>query len=189
MVEEEIKKDPNHDFNAPIEKTAVEIAKFIISKMDEAKEFVIVESYEKLEPIKQAAFAEKSTDLSIEITKYMATTDIPADYATKPIDKVIIFLESLKAFIQGGINQNKDELMSRYMEVRSPKTGKYASDCATFGDLLLKLDTLRNEQGGNKYDYFTEPVDATAADPVEDTGAASPELSPSPDVAPENQTA
>lgn len=175
---DKIQPDPNHDFNAPIERTSVEIAKFILSKVDEAKDFMIVENYEKLEPIKKAAFGEKSMDVSIEITKYMAATDIPADYATRSIDKIIVVLETLKAFIGGGIGQNKDELMSRYMGVRSPKTGKYASDCATLGDLLLKLDTIRKEQGDNKYDYFNEPVM-----PVEATSDAEVPATPEPGTA------
>lgn len=162
MADEERKVNPNYDFNAPIEKTSTEIAKFIISKLDEAKEFVIVENVDKLEPIAKAAFFEKSTDLSIEISKYMATTDIPADYATKSIDKVIVVLETLKAFIAGTINQYKDEMMARYLGAKSPKSGKYAAECATLGEVILKLEAIREEQGGNKYDYFSEPETASA---------------------------
>lgn len=164
-TEEEIKTDPNYDFNAPIEKTSVEIAKFIISKMDELKEFVIVENSEKLDPIKKAAFIEKSTDMSIDIMKQMAASDIPADYATTSIDKIIVILETLKSFVKGTVNQYSDEMMARYLGARSPKTGKFAAECVTLGDLIIKLEGIRAEQGGNKYDYFSEPVaEAAAAD-------------------------
>lgn len=146
--------NPDHDFNTPIEKTATSLAKMIIAKLDDAKDVMIVESYEKLDPATKSAFIEKSTDISIEIMGEIANSDIPADYATTCIDKIIVVLESLKQFVAGTINQRTDELMARTIGVKSPMTGTYSQQCATVGTILTKLDEVRNLQGNIREDYF-----------------------------------
>ena len=154
-----------YDYNTPIERTSVEMAKMIIEKMSEKKDFLLIESFEKADPLVKSTFIEKSTDFSIEIMREVAKSDVPFPYATRSIDKIIQVLESLKKYIDGTITQSRHEFASRTLGIRDPENNKYTEEQSTLGNLLLKLDEIREAQGGNKYDYFSEPVQESA--PVE----------------------
>lgn len=153
-------KEPKeaYDYNTPIERTSVELAKMVLTKVELSKEFIIIESFEKADPLKKAAFIEKSTDLSIDIMKEIAKSDIPFPYATRGIDKIIVVLESLKKYIEGTITQARHETVSRLLGTRDPENNKFTEEQSTLGNLLLKLEEARVATGGNKYDYFQEPA-------------------------------
>lgn len=157
-----------YDYNTPIEKTSVELAKMIVAKLDAGKDFMIIENFEKADPLVKANFIEKSTDFSIEVLREMSKSDIPFAYATKSIEKIIQVLESLRAYIDGTVSQARHEFASRTFGVRSPANGKYREEDVTLGLLLLKLEELRESQGNNKADYFNElPTEAAAEKPAE----------------------
>ncbi len=144
-----------HDFNAPIEKTSVELAKVVLKNFIDNFDIFV---YEMNDETKSAEFTksivEKTTDFGIHTMALMATTDIPADYATYGIEKVIAGLEALKEFINGTLRQNTNELLSRTIGAKSPATNTYAKDCATLGDIMLALKKVRDSQGNNDADYF-----------------------------------
>lgn len=156
----ETKPNPDYDFNTPIENTSTDLAKMILTKLEASKDTLVIASYEKLDPVTKAAFVEKSTDFSIDILNEIAKSDIPADYAATCVTKLMVVLESLKGFIEGTINQRTDELMARTIGVKSPMSGRYAQECATVGQILLRLDDVRQSQGNVKSDYFTSKPEA-----------------------------
>lgn len=147
----------DYDFNTPVEKASTELAKEIIAKFAESKDFLLIENFEKADPITKAAFIEKSTDFSIEIMKMIAGSDVPFPYATRCIDQISQVLASLQKYIEGTITQSRHELASRMLGVKSPSNDKYTEEMATVGALLLKLDEVRDSQGNNMNDYFTMP--------------------------------
>ena len=162
----DIKKDPNYDFNAPVERVSTELAKMIVSKFDENKEFLLIENFEKADPIAKAAFIEKSTDFSIDIINAISLSDIPYPYATKCIDKIMQVLVSLQKYIDGTITQSRHELESRVLGVRSPQNGKFTEELATYGTVMLKLKEVRDSQGNIPGDYFDDPTPIETGVPV-----------------------
>lgn len=172
----------NYDYNTPVEKTATEIAQFTAALLGEKAGALIIENHEKLDPEAKRAFEENSNDFAIEIMKHIATTDIPVDYASHAITKIITVLEILQKYIQGTIRQNKHEIISRVIGVRDPGSDKYTAEAATVGQLMLKLDEIRTSQGSNMSDYFNTKEDqereaaeaaAQAETPVEETAPES----------------
>lgn len=153
-----------YDFNTPVEKTSTELAKQIIEKFAEAKDFLLIENFEKSDPITKSAFIEKSTDFSIDIMKMIGASDIPFPYATRAMDKITQVLTSLQKYIEGTIEQTRHELASRTLGVKSPANDKYTEEMATVGDLLLKLDEVRVSQGNDMNDYFTMKEETKTSD-------------------------
>lgn len=150
-----MRKEIAHDFKAPIEKTSVGLAQVILQNYIENLEYFVYEDNEESrKPEYVANIEEKTIDFAIRCMALMATTDIPADYATYPIDKIIAGLQALKIFIDGSLRQNADELLARTIGARSPVTNTYAKDCATMGELMLALKRVREETGNNDADYF-----------------------------------
>lgn len=147
--------EPKKQFDdEAIEKTSTELAKFILTKLDESKDILVVETYEKMDATARRDFLEKSTDFSIEIMKELGKSDIPFPYATRCVDKLFIALESLKKYIDGTITQSRDEIAARYLGIRNPENNKFTENCATVGQLTLKLNEIREATGGDVYDYF-----------------------------------
>jgi len=165
---EETKKE--YDYNGPIERTSVEIAKMILPKLDALKDYVIIENFAKADPVVQAAFSEKSTDMAIDIMKEIANTDIPFPYATRGIDKIIYILQTLKQYIDGSANQNLDEFTARMLGTRDPETNKFSKEDCTFGELMLKLSEARKSTGDDKYDYLARPEEPKAPEDAPATG-------------------
>lgn len=165
-MDETIKKDKNYDFLTPVEQEATELAKFLIAAIDENKDFLLIESYENADPIVKAAFQEKSTDFAISYMSQLSKSSIPYPYATRSIDKISVLLESLKKYIEGTIEQNRHELASRVLRVRSPQNGKWTEEMAPYGQLLLKLSEARTATDATPGDYFDDP-NAVKENPTE----------------------
>jgi len=145
-----------HDYNTPIEKTSTELAKNILLKVESQKDALIIPSYDKLTPEERQAFQITATDFSIDIMGDIAKSDLPFMYATKPIDKIMLVLESLKQYIEGTVAQYRHEYASRSLGVKS-HDGKFREEDATIGMLLLKLQEIRDAQGNDSSDYFIIP--------------------------------
>lgn len=146
--------EKKYDYNAEVNKTSVELAKMILTKLEAEKGFLIVEDDQKLDPIRRAAFIEKSTDTSIDILQEIAKSDIPHLYATRCIDKIEKVLGVLKQYIQGTINQNLDEIISRTLATRDVEKNVFVSGQSSVGNILLKLDEIRKATGNDPYDYY-----------------------------------
>ena len=142
-----------HDFVTPIEKTSVELAKVILARLNESFDDLIYVNT-GLDEEQKKYYEEKGTDFSISILNLLATTDIPADYATRSIDKLIEALTSVKHYVDGTIVKYDDEILSRLFETRSPVTNTYMRDVATLGTIMLKLNEIREKTGGKMDDYF-----------------------------------
>lgn len=145
-----------HDYRGPIEKTTVELARTVVSELNSNFEdliFNMVEASE--EDLKKKE--EKAVDFGIHIMKIMAATDIPADYATHCIERIGAFLQSLQQYIDGSLRQNNDEIMSRFLGVKSHE-GKYRKELATVGDIVRKLDEVRQATGGKNEEYFNDAI-------------------------------
>lgn len=157
-----------HDFKPAIEKTSTELAKVILKKyLDNVDLFVYEDNEETQSPEFTKKITEQTTDFGIETMALMATTDIPADYATYGIDKLMAGLQALKSFIDGTTRQNLDEIMARTLGVRSPVTNTYAKDCAPLGAVMLALRGIRNDQGNNPDDYFIKKQEELSpAEPI-----------------------
>jgi hypothetical protein len=178
-----IMKNENHDFNEPIEKTSVDIARLVLQNFTENFDIFIFENTKEETGEEKNANQEHMTDFGIKVLAYMATTDIPADYATYGIDKIIAALNAVKNYVDGSLRQAEDELMSRTLGAKSPVTNTYARDTATLGQLMLALKTARDLTGNKPEDYFIPkmapvatpevPVDSTETPVVPET----PELS------------
>lgn len=170
-------ENKDQDYDVPIDKTSAEIARMIISKFDELKDILIVDNFQKMDPIKQAEFSEKSTDFCIDVMNQIALTDIPFPYSTRGVDKIIQILQTLKSWIDGRVTQTRHEFASRTLGVKDPINGKYTEEQATLGHIMLKLEEVRNAQGNNKYDYFNAPI-AEAA--IEEAKKEEEDAQPSP---------
>lgn len=144
-----------HDFKKPIEETSVSMAKVILNNMIENFDTFVYEDID-MTPEQNALLAEKGADFGIEIMKLMSATDIPADYATYSIDKLIAGLSAVKNYVDGTIRQMHDEIMARSLGAKSPVTNTYAKDCATLGDVMMLLKKVREETGNIPSDYFIE---------------------------------
>lgn len=150
----------------------------ILVKVDAVKDYVIIENLDKVDPIRKAAFIEKSTDMAIEVMKEISKSDVPHPYATRCIDKLIVVLESLKQYIEGTITQTMDEFVARSLGSRDPENNKFTKQQASVGNLILKLEEVRQTTGNDKFDYFTKPpeenVEKTQTGPTENTPKPSP---------------
>lgn len=147
--------NPNYDFNPAVEKTSVSLAKVILNEMNSKADQLLFEIDSKESAEVKKKHDEDFTDFMISIIKITSATDIPVGYATWPLERLIGTLTILKNQIGGTVRGTEDEILSRLYAVRSPKTGKFAQDCATFGTVLSKLNELRESTGNKQEDYFT----------------------------------
>ncbi len=153
-----------YDFNTPIQKTSAELSLKVVEKINEYKDVLIFEEKAEMSAEEKRVFEEKSTDFAIEVMKLISESDLPMDYCTHPIDKIIVVLNTLKGFIGGTVRQYETEFMSRALEVKSPENGKYRKEQATVGQLLLKLNEVREKQGNNEEDYFNKTAQLSTTD-------------------------
>lgn len=205
----------NYDFNTPIEKTSVYLAKIILGKINDKKDDLVFNYAEPkmpreprmpVEPVQQdttdytdeqresynasyekevekfteaqeayleamakykddmaeydALIAENQRrmevglDLSIDIMKEISKSDITLPYATRCLDKIQIVLESVKKYIDGTISQHRHEYASRSLGAKAPDNGRYTEECSTVGNLVLKLEEVRQSQGNKKSEYY-----------------------------------
>jgi|SRR6187551_351945 len=146
-------ENQKHDYKTPIEKTSVENARIILQNFMENFD-VFVYPDRELTPEETAAIDEKATDFSISVLSLISATDIPADYASYALDKIMAGMSGIKRYIDGSIRQMNDEILSRTLEAKNPETNTYAKDCATLGQMMLKLKEVRDSQGNKPEDYF-----------------------------------
>jgi len=147
--------DNNFDFKTPIEKTSTKLAKVVLDDLVENFDTFVYEDIDLTDEQKEI-IAEKATDFSIDVMAKMSTTDIPADYIGYPIDKLIAALSAIKTYLEGTVRQMHDEILSRELGHKSPVTGTFARDCATLGDVYLKLKNSRDNTEG---EYFIQNKD------------------------------
>lgn len=145
--------DTKHDFKDPIEKTSTELAKVVLQQML-ANVDKLIYPYKEFTDEEEKQHDEETTDFAIKITQLIGATDLPGDYASYPIDKIQTFLNVLKNYVDGTVRQVKDEIMSRTLGVKSPRTDTYAQDVATMADLMMTLNAVREKTGNNPDDYF-----------------------------------
>lgn len=144
-----------HDFKPTIEKTSVELARVVLQNYVDNFDMFVYEDNDTTQGEEYTKnIVEQTTDFGIRCMALMATTDIPADYATYGIDKLISGLEAIKRFIDGSLRQNIDELTARTIGAKSPVTNTYAKDCATLGEVMMALKKARELTGNNPDDYF-----------------------------------
>ncbi len=142
------------DYNALIHTEARGISHEILDLLSEKKEtFVPDQLTEDPEILQQQEI--DNAQFGEQIMLILAQKNIPADYATLAIDKIVQNLAGLKAYIDGTINQHHDEFMSRSYGKRNWE-GKFRREEVTVGDVLLKLDEARKATGDKKEDYFNE---------------------------------
>ena len=132
------------------------IAHELVDLISTNKEIFIPDSLEQ-DPEKIKQQIEDTTDFGIKVLNLLATRNIPADYATMCIDKVMDNLTGLKAFINGSISSNEHEYISRAYGKKNYK-GKYRREENTVGDILLKVNEIRNATGNVREDYFDDEV-------------------------------
>jgi len=133
---------------------AMLIAHEILDLLAQNKVTFIADQTEE-DPAKLAAQEEANADFGIKIVNLLATKNIPSDYASMAIEKIVQNLAGLKAYVDGTINQYHDEFMSRSYAKKNWE-GKYRREEVTVGDILLKLDEVRKATGDNRADYFNE---------------------------------
>lgn len=149
-------EENKYDFNAPIEITSTGLAKLILERFNDSKEDLIYR-LDTQTPEEKKVAEEKATDFAIGIMQAIAATDLPADYAALPIEKLIAILSVLKNYINGSARQAEDEFLSRTYGVKHPVTGKYRKDLITLGALMMKVDEARKATGDNPDDFFNPP--------------------------------
>lgn len=164
--------NPEHQFNPSIEKTEIEIAKFIADLISKMKDTLIFSQEDEKDPEKEQAYLEAGNDFGIEVIKFISSTDIPADYAGHAIGRLSTVLNTLQRYVDGTVRQDMGEFVSRSLEVRSPLSGKYRAEVVTYAQLLTKLSEVREKQGNVRADYF-EDQKASTPSPYQENGDTS----------------
>lgn len=152
---------PDFDFKKPIEVTSVKLAKKLLEMIVENQDWMIYDDSDMNEE-KRHEYAIKQIDFNIDVMKELAKTDIPADFASYPFEKLLALIQPMIKMTVGRVKEYQDEVMARTLGVRSPLNNKFRQDVATLQQVLLKLDEVRTDTGGDKYDYFDKPVEAAA---------------------------
>lgn len=140
------------DYSKKIHNVSNEIAKDLLVMLAENKDTVVVSNLEPTEEeIKK--INEDTTDFATLVVEYIATKDIPAGYASLAIQKLEDTLQRLRIHVDGTVNSYKDEFMSRSLGVKN-SDGKFRQENATIGQLLVKLNDVREATGGKLEDFF-----------------------------------
>lgn len=155
---------PQYDYNTPIEKTTTEMAIMAIKKIAEAAETVLVPKIEAQTIEEKNAEALAFVKLAMDIFTGISASDLPYDYASKPIAKLKELLGNLEYHINGSIDQAENELLSRTLGVRSPATNKFRKEMATIPTLMLELNKAREATGNDMNDFFNLPEEKTPAE-------------------------
>jgi hypothetical protein len=140
------------DFSKKIHTQAAEIAKDILVMLADNKDILIDTNLEPTVEEKQK-IEEDATDFSNSVINYLASKEIPASYAGLSISKIENAIQILHKFVDGTINSYKDEILSREIGIKNTD-GKYRQEDANLGQLLLKLNEVREKTGGKLEDYF-----------------------------------
>ena len=150
---------PTYDFKKPIEVTSVKLAKKLLEMIVENQDWMLYDDTTMTEESRHE-YAIKQIDFNIDVMKELAKTDIPADFASYPFEKLLALIQPMIKMTIGRVKEYQDEVMARTLGVRSPLNNKFRQDVATLQQVLLKLDEVRQDTGGDKYDYFDKPVEA-----------------------------
>lgn len=147
--------NPDHDFATPINTTSRTIAIVFIKTIAENIELML--DIPNMQNEEEKAEAIKKIDAVMQgLFTYLETTDIPADYATKGIEDVIAIFEQTKQYINGVLRRDVDEILSRFIGQKSPKTGRYAKDVAKYSDVKEAVKRVREMTGNDMFDYFDQ---------------------------------
>jgi hypothetical protein len=140
------------DYSKKIHNVSNEIAKDLLVMLAENKDTIVIAN---LEPTEDEAkkINEDTTDFATLVVEYVATKDIPAGYASMAVQKLEDALQRLRIHIDGTVNTYKDEYLSRSLGVKN-EDGKFRQEAATIGQLLVKLNDVREETGGNLEDFY-----------------------------------
>lgn len=140
-------------FSKDIHNKANEIGREILAKMAENAGTLVPDVPEGNED--QQKLQEKALDFGNSIVQYLATKDIPAQYATMAIDKIVDGLTGLKTFVDGTLRMYEDEYLSRSFGIKN-EDGKYRREMATISDLVLNLEKVREATGNDRGDFFND---------------------------------
>lgn len=164
--------NPSHDFLTPIENTSSELAKQILA-LAITKQDVLLAPFNPKQTLEEKANHEEvGNDFAIEVMRLISVSDLPADYASSPIDKCMVMLTVLKKFIDGTVNQQKDELMALTIGVKSPMSDKYRADVATLGEVMLALNNAREMRGTTQKDFLNEIAPEISTEEKPENGVA-----------------
>ncbi len=148
-----------NDYSKKIHNQATDVAQeLLILLADNRNNFIPVIEDENPDTI--AAQNEWNADFAHKVIALLVSKEIPADYATFGIDKIVDTLAGLKAFIDGTIRSYHDEYTSRSYGLKNEQ-GKYRRELITVGGLALKLNEIREQTGNNKDDFFNSELPDT----------------------------
>lgn len=128
------------------------LAQDVIEKFAEKKDVLISDVLEK-DTEKNKAQEEINVDFGLSVIKILSDSKLPADYASMVFDKIIDEITGLKQFVTGTIASHEMEITSRFYGKKNYK-GKFRKEEATVGDIILKLQEIREQTGGELNDYF-----------------------------------
>lgn len=148
MITEEEKKKLD-DYNAPIMKASTEIARIIVEQMLESFD-LFMDGYDEKTPEETEELRIKRVNFAINLIGMMAGTDIPADYASFPIQKVSLALDVIKDTIDSVLKSWTTETMSRIIGAKSPMDGGYNREWATLKEYMNAVMKIRSETGGEE---------------------------------------
>ena len=151
---EEKKADGMPDYTTLYHNESRVLAHKLIDLISTHKEDFIPDSLEK-DADKIKVQSEANADFGIEFIKILSQSSIPADYATLCIDKMAESLAGLSSFVKGTLSTHENEILSRTYGKKNYK-GKFTSELVTVGEMLLKVDSVREETGGKKEDFYDD---------------------------------
>lgn len=148
------------ELTAKIHSTSKELAKMMLTKVYDNKEWIIRTPSEDIEltPEQVKEVNEKFANFTTEVMQLIASIDIESGYASSCCDLILACFENVKKTIDGRIIASKRELVDRYIGVRSPLDDTFISDFATYKDILLKLNEARENSGNDPQDHITTRV-------------------------------
>lgn len=139
------------EYSNKIHELSEKLAVTVIEKMNSNKDSFVAK-YDAND-LEKKQHVEKMADISHELMSEISNLNLPNNWATFGIEKIIEELNSIKTFINGTVTAYKDELLSRTVGVKNGD-GKYRIEDASIGEILIKLADIREKTGGKASDYF-----------------------------------
>lgn len=142
-----------NEYSKKIHLQSNEIARGLLDIFAEKKNILI---NDVLEPTKeeQAKIDEETTDFALGVVDFLTKQGVTVNYATFAIDKLVGSLNGLKQFVDGTMRTWEDEYLSRSYGVKN-EDGKFRKEEVTIGQLLVKLNEVR-EATGDKETFYNE---------------------------------
>lgn len=88
---------------------------------------------------------------AIDLTALISQTDLPMDYSSYPMEKIIAGLNVVKFYLEQVQKSWEKEILSRVVGVKSPMDEKYDKEFATIKEVMNTLIKLRKETGADEY--------------------------------------